>query len=321
MSGKNSTSKPEVFVLVPSYNHASFVERCLKSIIKQTVQPTKLLVIDDGSRDESVEVIEKILAECPFSTELIARPNRGLSATLNQGFELSTGRYFAYLGSDDVWLPEFLERRTELLEANPKAIMAYGNAFLIDENDLILESSADWSGYKLNDTRKMLLFGIAPVSSTVFYRRTALEKVRWNEGSRLEDYELYLKLSTIGEFAFDSRIDAAWRQHSYNVSGDMPLMLAEVLAALERNRTALQLSSADLEQVQKAVCFRYAEDFVRRGLKRESFELALGNWRGASDLQAIFRVALRLALPMKVISWRRNQVRRQANNKYGFVQI
>ncbi|MCA1626038.1 MAG: glycosyltransferase family 2 protein [Acidobacteria bacterium] len=66
-AGKNY-NQPEVFVLVPSYNHAPFVEKCLKSIIKQTFSPKKLLVIDDGSQDGSPQTIEKVLNDCPFRT-------------------------------------------------------------------------------------------------------------------------------------------------------------------------------------------------------------------------------------------------------------
>ena len=75
-----------VGVLVPSYNHARFVERCLRSIIAQTYPPTKLLVIDDGSTDGSPQIIARVLQDCPFPAELVVRPNRGLCATLNEGF-------------------------------------------------------------------------------------------------------------------------------------------------------------------------------------------------------------------------------------------
>ena len=63
---KNNPS--EVFVFVPSYNHAPFVERCLKSILKQSLQPKKLLVIDDGSKDDSAKIIETVLKNCPFDS-------------------------------------------------------------------------------------------------------------------------------------------------------------------------------------------------------------------------------------------------------------
>jgi len=99
-----------VSVIVPSYNHAQFIEATLRSIVKQTLAPATLMVIDDGSSDGSPAVIERVLTECPFPCELLVRDNRGLCATLNEGFERSAGNYFAYLGSDDLWLPNFLAR-------------------------------------------------------------------------------------------------------------------------------------------------------------------------------------------------------------------
>src|SRR5688572_31576592 len=108
-----------VFAFVPSYNHAPFVEECLRSIFAQTLPPRKLLVIDDGSKDDSPAIIERVLKDCPFPSELIVRENRGLCCTLNEALELSEGRYFAYIGSDDFWLPEFLAARQEMLERRP----------------------------------------------------------------------------------------------------------------------------------------------------------------------------------------------------------
>jgi len=133
----------ETFVLVPSYNHAPFIEECLRSIISQTIHPIKLLVIDDGSKDGSPAIIEKVLAECPFDTELIVRENRGLCRTLNEGFLLSTGKYFAYLGSDDYWLPTFLESRTAMLNERESAVLAYGNASLVEDDGQIYDSTAE----------------------------------------------------------------------------------------------------------------------------------------------------------------------------------
>lgn len=312
------TDKSEVFVFVPSYNHASFIERCLKSIIKQTLQPVKLLVIDDGSKDDSAQIIEQILNDCPFPCEFIVRENRGLCATLNEGFAQSFGDYFAYLGSDDVWLPSFLENRTSLLDKRTNAVLAYGNAILVDEKDCVLDCSAEWSlaNYRDGDARPMLLEGVAPVSSTVVYRRSALAKFSWNQNSRLEDYELYLKLSSLGEFAFDSQILSLWRQHSYNTSKDMPLMLREVLAAQKRNITSLEVRAEQLEEIQQKVSFRYAQDFLQHGHKKEALRLAFSNLGGASTTPAILKFFLRLFVPMSLVNFRRKFLRQHLSTKY-----
>src|SRR6267142_5074718 len=183
-----------VSVVVPSYNHAQFIETTLRSIMKQTLWPAKLLVIDDGSSDNSPAVIDRVLADCPFPCELVARGNRGLSATLNEGFARTSGEYFAYLGSDDLWLPDFLNARVSLLESQHGAVLAYGHAYFIDEQNTIIDCTADWARYADGDVREMLLQTTAPMSPTVLYRREALEQNRWDEESKLEDYDLFLRL-------------------------------------------------------------------------------------------------------------------------------
>src|SRR5256714_478879 len=166
-----------VSVVVPSYNHAPFVEAALRSIFKQTLAPARLLVIDDGSRDGSPRVVERVLGECPFPCEMIARENRGLCATLNEGLSKTRGRYFAYLGSDDLWLPDFLAARIHLLEARPRAVLAYGHAFIIDEAGQVAGCTLDWADYSDGDARRMLLEEtFAPMSPTVVYRRAPLAR-------------------------------------------------------------------------------------------------------------------------------------------------
>lgn len=299
-----------IFAFVPSYNHAPFVEECLRSIFAQTLPPRKLLVIDDGSRDGSPEVVERALRDCPFASELIARENRGLCRTLNEALDLSDGEYFAYIGSDDFWMPEFLEARFEMMERRPDAVLGYGHAFLVDENGEAFDDTSrhtgDWADYPDGDAGPMLLDGVAPISSSIFYRRTALDGVRWNEGARLEDYEMYLRLMNLGEFAFDPRVLSAWRHHGYNTSGDHVLMLDEVLAAQERNFDVLGVTREELDRLQTRTKFRYARIQLQHGDKRSALRLARGSWRGAESGLQLGKFAARMFVPMPVVELRRN---------------
>jgi alpha-1,3-rhamnosyltransferase len=294
-------SKSEVFAFVPSYNHAPFIEKCLNSIIGQTLPPGKLLVIDDGSKDDSPKLIEKILKDCPFDAELIVRENRGLCATLNQGLELSSGKYFAYIGSDDFWLPEFFEARVKLLDRRAEAVLGYGHAYLIDEAGEIFGNTADvredWANYPDGDAKGMLLDGVSPVSSTVVYRRAVLERVPWNEGSRLEDYEMYVRLAALGEFAFDPQVLSVWRHHSYNTSKDLLLMHREVIEAQNRNIEFLGVSRAELEKFQSRIKFRNAKVFLQNGDKREAILLGKESWRNARSVREVGKSLLQLLLP------------------------
>ncbi len=310
-----------VSVLVPSYNHAPFVERTLRSIFAQTLKPKKLIVIDDGSKDESAAIIRRVLGECPFENEFIARENRGLSATLNEGFGRAEGEFFAYLGSDDLWFPNFLEERIRLLESRPDAVLAFGHAFLIDENDRIIDSTAEWTSFADGDVLPFLLRGQIFSSPSVVYRHRALEKYKWNENSVLEDYELYLKLCAEGEFARGEPILCAWRQHGWNVSGDFPLMLSEWLAAQDRAARHLNLSRAELDVIQTELKFQSVADYVRNGHRREAISLFFDNLSGARSAAQIGKMLFRLAVPQTLFQWNRRRKRRQAIERYGKLDL
>jgi alpha-1,3-rhamnosyltransferase len=310
-----------VSVVVPSYNHALFVESTLRSIMKQTLAPAHLLVIDDGSSDASATIIDRVLKECPFPSELIVRNNRGLCGTLNEGFERSRGDYFAYLGSDDLWLPEFLIARVRLLEARRNAVLAYGHAYFIDEQNRIIDSTADWAHYTDGNVREMLLQTTAPMSPTVVYRRDALEQQRWNEAAKLEDYDLYLRLSEEGDFAFDPRVLSAWRRHGSNVSWDQTLMLEEQLKAQREAALRFGFTDEQVKELQRATRFKRAEDFLRVGDKSQAFSLLRHNLRGASSAHGTARLLLRLLLPNSFMRGRARFRQRKAFERYGTIDV
>jgi alpha-1,3-rhamnosyltransferase len=314
--------EPTVSVVVPSYNHAPFIEKTLRSIFRQTLLPRELIVIDDGSQDNSPQIIERVLRDSPIAAcEFIARENRGLCATLNEGFARTHARYFAYLGSDDLWLPQFLEARVEVLAARPRAVLAYGNAYSIDAGDRIIDNTTDWARYRDGSVRQMLLETLAPLSPTVVYRRNALQAHRWNEAAGLEDYELYLRLSAEGEFAFDRRVLSAWRVHDSNTSGNLRLMLREKLAAQQRVAAALGLGAAELAKFQTLARFRSAQEFMRRGEKLEALKLASGNWRGAQTSGEALKFVAGLLIPHRLLRRRRTRAEQRASERYGSLQI
>ena len=304
----------DVFVLIPSYNHAPFIQDCIRSVIGQKQPPRKLLVIDDGSRDASPAIIERELKDCPFDSELIVRENRGLCSTLNQGFSMCGSKYFAYIGSDDIWLPDFLSERVRLLDRRENAVLAYGHALFIDGDGAVVDSTDEhaenWANYPDGDASEMLLNGIAPVSSTVMYRSSALENVTWNEASRLEDYEMYLNLMRQGEFAFDPQVLSAWRHHGYNTSGDKMLMLKEVIEAQNRHFPKFGVSEEDLAGRQVELKFHYARDFLRLGDKRTAWDLGIANRKGASPVEFI-KFVLRMGIPMPVVELKRRARKRR----------
>lgn len=308
----------DITVCVPSYNHAPFIERTLRSIFRQTLRPKLLIVIDDGSVDESEQIIRRELADCPFEHLFIHRENRGLCGTLNEALSHAVGDHFAYISSDDIWLPEFLESRSRLLDSRPAAVLAYGHSYLIDEHDRIFDSTANWSEYADGTATSMLLHPIIPASASVLYRRDVLTKFRWNESSILEDYELYLRLSRAGEFALDDKILSAWRIHGSNTSADFPRMVEEWLAAQCRMAEEIGLDENELAGVQKRVKFNCISSFIRYGYKREAARILWENAEGAS-VSAVGGLIFRLMVPARLLRWRRAMVKRRTIERYGML--
>jgi hypothetical protein len=144
-----------------------------------------------------------------------------------------------------------------------------------------------------------------------------LHDIRWNEDARLEDYEMYLKLMNRGEFAFDEQTLSAWRRHSRNTSGDNLLMLAEVLAAQERNFDELGVDRKELQTIQLRTKFQYARIELQHGNKSDAFDLAKESWRGASSTVELTKFYLRMLLPMSMVRFRR-QMRNGRNHPPGF---
>ncbi len=311
--------EPNVSVVIPSYNHARFVEKCLRSVIDQKLAPAELIVIDDGSIDDSPAIVERVLKECPVPCELIVRKHKGLCATLNEGLDNTRGKYFAYLGSDDVWLPAFLKERVRLLESRPDSVLGFGHCLIIDDTDRVIDCTDRWAHYVDGQAREMLLLPVAPFSPTVVYRRKALERQRWNEDISLEDYDLYLRLSMQGEFAFDPPPLAAWRRHRNNTSAQFDSMMNAWLETQKRVAPKLNISARELEKIQRGVRWRCAEDFSRLGQKRTASSLAVQNVGGAPSATSIARMLIRLIMPRWVMRIRQYFRRRHAEKRYGSI--
>jgi alpha-1,3-rhamnosyltransferase len=307
----------DVAVLVPSYNHAPYIAECLRSIFAQTHSPSRLLVIDDGSRDASVEVIERTLKDCPFPAELIARQNRGLCRTLNEGLSRTSGEYFAYLGSDDLWTPVRLAAGLAALAPRPEAVLAYSPCYIIDQSGRIVGNSRDWQKYVDGNVLPALLSAESiPPSPTMLYRREPLSRVGWNEQSRLEDYENFLRLATLGPFAFVPEPTGYWREHASNTSKDVEMVLGAYLEAQGRLAPELGLDRATLRRAQAQVRYRYADYFLAAGQRGRAVQMTLRNLRGAPSPTMALRRLVRLGMPASVLRRRTEMLRARATARY-----
>ncbi|MBV6627760.1 MAG: glycosyltransferase family 2 protein [Rivularia sp. (in: Bacteria)] len=190
---------PKVSVIIPTYNRAHLVQDAVESVLNQTYQDFELIVIDDGSTDNTKEV----LAVYKDKLAYIYQENRGRSSARNHGIKIAQGEYIAFLDSDDVWFPDKLERQVPILEYAPSdVVLVHGYKCMVDKN---LQPVAGWElklrrlyaqAEKGEETYENYLQSTCIFTSTILLRKTALLEINGYDVSiqGREDLDLYLRL-------------------------------------------------------------------------------------------------------------------------------
>lgn len=127
------SSKPLVPGIIIFLNAQKFIEEAIQSVFAQTYDNWELLLVDDGSTDESTEIAQRYAEKYPEKVRYLDRENHqnlGISAARNLGIANAKGEYIAFLDADDIWLPNKLEQQLAILEAQPEATMLYGSTTL-----------------------------------------------------------------------------------------------------------------------------------------------------------------------------------------------
>lgn len=192
----SSETAPLVSIIIPSYNHAGYIGKTIDSVLRQTYSPIELIVIDDGSSDDSPALLQKLSAEHGFRLELQA--NQGLSRTLNKGIELARGKYICTVGSDDILLLDKTERQVAFMEANPTVAVCGGNQLIIDSDGVIVDKRQHfWPQRELSFDD--LFLGRQPLiaASSAMLRADVLAvEGGYDPEIPLEDMYMWLKLSS-----------------------------------------------------------------------------------------------------------------------------
>jgi glycosyltransferase involved in cell wall biosynthesis len=148
MSTENTEIPGRISVIIPAYNASRFIERTIDSVLHQTIKDFELIVIDDGSTDNTRSLAEAAALRDP-RIQLITVRNGGVAKARNIGIEAAKGEFVAFLDADDVWHPQKLERQLAALRAEPKAAACYVLHRRIDQLDMVdgNQESISVSGY------------------------------------------------------------------------------------------------------------------------------------------------------------------------------
>lgn len=228
---------PIVTVVVSCYNHADYIEKCIQSIIRQTYAPIELLVYDDGSSDNSAQVLEKLAEKYNFS--FTAQQNKGLSETLNHALARAKGSYFCSIGSDDIMLLDKTEKQVAFLEANPDVAVCGGNALLIDGNGQLCARRQRF--HPSRDLSFCDLFENATpgfISPTAMIRTQVLREIGgYDPNIPLEDLYMWLKIADMGKrIHVLNDVLLYYRKHPKNTYKNISFMYYSISKTLEQYR-------------------------------------------------------------------------------------
>lgn len=228
MKSESLTDFPLVSIIIPCYNHGRYLEDALNSISRQSYPAIEIIVVDDGSTDNTKE-IAKIRPEVTY----IYQKNQGLSAGRNTGIAHSQGEFFIFLDADDWLLPDAVQTNVFYLQQDIRLAFVSGahEKFFVDQGKSLEEKWEVTSNHYLH----LLQGNYIGMHGAVMYRRFVFDEFLFDISlNACEDYDLYLNIARRYPVLHHTQKIAAYRIHKDNMSRNIPLMLTTVLDVLKR---------------------------------------------------------------------------------------
>jgi glycosyltransferase involved in cell wall biosynthesis len=224
---------PNVSVIIPNYNYSQYIGEAVESVLSQTYVNVEIIVVDDGSKDNSLEVLE-IFGD---KIKVIAQKNAGVSVARNNGVANSNGEFIAFLDADDVWLPEKIEKQIALFLNDKTLGLVHVAVQDIDANGKNLETHFD--GLSGEVSHELLLFRRAVIlggGSGIMIPRKIFDEVGGFDLrlSTSADWDIFYQISSRYKVGFINEILLKYRLHGSNMHGNIPRMEREMLIGFEK---------------------------------------------------------------------------------------
>jgi glycosyltransferase involved in cell wall biosynthesis len=237
-------SVPRISVIMPVYNAAKYLRAAVQSVLDQTYRNFELVVVDDGSRDESLTILKEFAAADP-RVKIVSRPNTGIVGALNDGIAAASCDLIARMDSDDLCQPERFEKQIAFMDANADHVLVGSQVMLIDPDNASLCEKRDTEYTHETIDGAHLAHRWPLVHPSILVRKSAIEavggyrrKYEW-----LEDLDLFLRLAEVGKVASLHDVLLRYRLHPDSIC---------------------HTREADQDKIRPAL---YAEVYERRGLK------------------------------------------------------
>lgn len=269
----------KVDVLVPCYNYARYLANCVHSVLDQSVRDVRVLVIDDASSDESVEVANR-LAASDRRVEVISHArNHGHIATYNEGIEWADSDYFLLLSADDMLVPGALERAAAAMDSDPAIGLTYGRClpWLEGLPQPIIDGpeSGSWALHDLLTEMCTKAVNLVPTPSAIV--RTSRQKAVGGYRTSLPhagDMEMWLRFAATSSIARIDAVQAIYRKHSTAMSNPY---FAEMMLDYRQCQLAFEVFFDEYED--RLASSRALRRVARRALAERVFRRGIGLMR------------------------------------------
>ena len=274
---------PRVSVIIPTYNQASYLSEAVESALAQSYQDLEVIVIDDGSTDNTPEVASGF----PPGVIYIRQENQGVSTARNNGIEMAKGEYLAFLDSDDIMLEGALQKSVDFLDQHPEAGFCYGQVYRMDDKGrtLRLIGSRGAKTSCIRDGKEqiaLMLFRGDITPSTVLARRFCFEEVGlFNTTLHIgEDIDMWLRLAMRYSVGYIAEPLAKYRVHpqSATIKGNFEALESSQTAFVKRALDGVEFGPRYKHLRRKAYFGLYcylSEEAARRGHRATGFRYLL----------------------------------------------
>ena len=229
---------PRVSIITPAYNAAQYLGAAIQSVIGQTYTDWELIIVDDGSTDNTRALVRSYLGSTGDKLRYLFQSNRGLPAARNKGIQAAKGEFVAILDADDVWLPIRLERGVAVMDRSAQVGLVHSKVARIDVNGAVVSFPVFPRKYLSGKIAPHLLTRRAHISCpTVLFRRQCLDVVgAFDETMRAtEDRDLWFRIAEQYEIAYLDDVLAYARLTPASMSSDSDRMLKGQLVFVRKH--------------------------------------------------------------------------------------
>jgi glycosyltransferase involved in cell wall biosynthesis len=226
----------KISIIIPSYNNEKFLPECIESVLVQTFTDFELIIVEGGSKDNSIKIIQKYV-EMDNRIHVIIHPyNMGVSKARNDGILASKGEFIAIFDSDDVMLPTRVEELYSEISKDPNYGLAHSDVYVIDEHGAINGKIIGKEQYsKGHICGEVLKRRGCHIGYPIFRKKCLIQTGLYDENLRGgEDYDLYTRITQCFPVAYVQKPLIFYRRHGSNASSKLHLMVSHYKKYLDK---------------------------------------------------------------------------------------